>query len=240
MNAVSQLSAAAPRPTAPPVTIEPALITVDGARLDADWVMGKEVRGVVLFSVGTGCIAESAHTGELAERLAARGLATLRFALLTAAEAEKDVHTGYWSFDLHLLTRRMIAVTQWARQQPVAAGVGLGYFATSTGAAAALVAAGQLGTTVQAVVCRAGRPDFAGDALAQVAAPTLLIVGELDEGVLTLNQLAFARLPGRKAIVTIPQAGHLFGESDALGRVGDLAAEWFEQHLTRPGARSLS
>jgi putative phosphoribosyl transferase len=112
--------------------------------------------------------------------------------------------------------------------------LGVGYFGASTGAAAALVAAARQGDRIGAVVSRGGRPDLAGDALPAVRAPTLLIVGSLDETVVLLNQQASDRMSCERRLVLVPGATHLFEERGALDRVADLAVDWFERHLVPP------
>jgi len=138
---------------------------------------------------------------------------------------------GHLRFDIGLLAQRLGEVTQWVNGQPEGERLGLGYFGSSTGAAAALVAAAELGPMIDAVVSRGGRADLAGDALAQVQAPTLLIVGERDDVVLGLNEIAFQKLTCEKELAVVPRATHLFEEPGALEDVASLAAAWFQQHL---------
>lgn len=214
--------------------VERAVIPVDGIHLTAERVVPANAEGVVLLAGAGGCIRETRRQGLVARQLEASGLATLVIHLLTRTEAEKDELTGYWSFDLELLNHRLIQVTRWVRQQPSTQRLGIGYLGTGTGAAAALVAAAELGGVVQAVVARGGRPDFAGDALPRVTAPTLFIVGERDTGVLNLNRHAYERLGGRKQLAVIPGAGHLFEEAGALEQVATLATDWFRTHLKPP------
>jgi putative phosphoribosyl transferase len=138
-------------------------------------------------------------------------------------------------FDIELLADRLAAATHWLRRQPEGRGVPVGYFGASTGAAAALWAAGAAGAAIGAIVSRGGRPDLAGPRLGAVTAPTLLIVGGRDDLVLDLNRNAQARLQCASDLVVVPGATHLFEEPGALEAVGRLAADWFGRHLTRPG-----
>jgi putative phosphoribosyl transferase len=137
-------------------------------------------------------------------------------------------------FNIDLLAQRVVHAALWIRQQPETRHLGLGCFGASTGGAAALVAAAELGQFVQAVVSRGGRPDLAGDALSRVNSPTLLIVGERDEFVLRLNQDAYGQLHCQKRLVLVPGATHLFEEPGALEEVASLAAGWFQRFLN-PG-----
>jgi dienelactone hydrolase len=185
-----------------------------------------------VFAHGSGSSRFSPRNNAVAEGFAGRGIATLLFDLLTPEEAEERRNV----FDISLLAERLGDAIAWAAREPGLADLPLGLFGASTGAAAALVAAARLPGLVGAVVSRGGRPDLAGDALAAVAAPTLLIVGGADHGVIDLNREAFARLPGRKALEIVPGATHLFTEPGALEAVIDLAAGWFLDHLARgPG-----
>jgi pimeloyl-ACP methyl ester carboxylesterase len=174
----------------------------------------------------------------VARALGRAGLATLLIDLLTAMEEEEERFTRHHRFDIDLLAERLVGATHWLLVDPRTAGLPIGYFGASTGAAAALVAAAREPDRVAAVVSRGGRPDLAGRALAQVRAPTLLIVGGADDAVLALNREALARLPGEARLEIVPDATHLFEEPGALETVAELAAGWFRQHLRpAPGAR---
>jgi putative phosphoribosyl transferase len=155
------------------------------------------------------------------------GMAALLFDLLTPYEAADRRNV----FDIGLLARRVMEATQWMRNDPQTMGMPVGYFGASTGAAAALVAAAELGDQIKAVVSRGGRPDLAGDALARVTAPTLLLVGSLDEEVLELNRLAQQRLQCFNELIIVSGAGHLFEEPGMLEQVSAHVAEWFAQRL---------
>ncbi len=160
-------------------------------------------------------------------RLNARGIATLLFDLLTPDEERERSNV----FDIPLLAERLVDVVHWIDNDPELARLPLGLFGASTGAAAALVAAAQLGSRVGAVVSRGGRPDLAGAALERVTAPTLLIVGGLDYDVIELNEQAFAHLTAPKAIEIIPGATHLFPEQGTLELAIAQASQWFKMHL---------
>jgi putative phosphoribosyl transferase len=184
-------------------------------------------KGVVIFAHGSGSSRLSPRNLAVAAALSRRGLATLLFDLLTDAEAEDRSKV----FDIPLLASRLIAAAEWAAREPSLAGLPVGLFGASTGAAAALVAAARLGQGVRAVVSRGGRPDLAGEALAEVRAATLLIVGAADDVVVELNEQAFTRLHGPKALEIVPGATHLFPEAGALETVMELAGDWFETHF---------
>jgi putative phosphoribosyl transferase len=160
-----------------------------------------------------------------ADGLRLTGLATLLFDLLTPVEALDRANV----FDTVLLADRLVGATHWLREQPETAGLPIGYFGASTGAAAALWAAAELGD-IAAVVSRGGRPDLAGPSLTEVTAPTLLIVGGRDEIVLDLNRHAQQRMRCETRLEVVPGAGHLFEQPGALDAVADLAAKWFVSH----------
>lgn len=183
--------------------------------------------GIVLFVHGSGSSRLSPRNAAVADQLRAAGLATLLFDLLTPREAELRANV----FEIPLLAERLRAATAWVTGQPEMKGLTPGYFGASTGAAAALRAAAVPGAVVGAVVSRGGRPDLAGDSLPSVRAPTLLIVGSRDEGVLELNRQAYGRLTCVKQLLIIPGATHLFEEPGTLEEAGRAAAGWFVQHL---------
>lgn len=190
-------------------------------RLPADPV------GVIVFAHGAGSSRLSPRNNAVAEQLGQCGLATLLFDLLTETEARDRANV----FDITLLAERIEAATVWAGQQPGIARLPMGLFGASTGAAAALVAAAEPRCDIKAVVSRGGRPDLAGDALSRVRAPTLLIVGGADAGVIELNTRALAKLRCTKQMTIVPGATHLFAEPGALEQVVELAAAWFRSTL---------
>ena len=203
-------------------------VDADGATLEGALVVPQVTPGIVLFAHGSGSSRLSPRNNFVARRLQQAGLATLLIDLLTHAE-DRDVATR---FDIPLLTQRLLATTRWLQQQPVTSALPIGYFGASTGAAAALQAAAQLGDTVAAVVSRGGRPDLAGAvALNAVRAPTLLIIGGHDDVVIDLNRQAYELLRCSKEMVIVSGATHLFEEPGTLEQVADQASRWFVQHL---------
>ena len=210
-------------------------IPVGDAWLYGDLALPPGFHGLVLFAHGSGSGRHSARNRQVAQHLQHAGIATLLFDLLTAQEEQIDRHTLEHRFNIPLLTRRMQDATAWALAQPQLRHAAIGYFGASTGSAAALLAAAQLGHQIAAVVSRGGRPDLAGPAaLSAVTAPTLLIVGGADHGVIELNEQAHAQLRCEKSLVMVPGATHLFGEAGALEQVTQLASSWFTAHLTSP------
>jgi putative phosphoribosyl transferase len=183
--------------------------------------------GFVIFAHGSGSGYLSPRNAMVSGHLSKRGLATLRFDLLTAREGEDRLLV----FDVSLLADRLRSATTWATAQPEITGLPLGCFGASTGAAAALVVASDPATPVRAVVSRGGRPDLAAEFLRRVTAPTLLIVGGRDDRVVGLNGVALEHLSGPKRLVIVPGATHLFEEPGALEQVADLAATWFDRFL---------
>ena len=204
------------------------------AWLYGDLCVPQDASGIVLFAHGSGSGRHSARNRRVAQHLQRAGVATLLFDLLTAAEEQVDVATREHRFDIPLLTGRMQDATAWVQSQPEFRDWRIGYFGASTGSAAALIAAARLGRRISAVVSRGGRPDLAGAAaLAEVKAPTLLIVGGADSGVIELNEEAYARLRCPKDLLIVPGATHLFEEPGTLDRVAEAAAYWFAKHFAR-------
>jgi putative phosphoribosyl transferase len=197
--------------------------------------------GIVLFAHGSGSSRHGPRNRYVAQVLQSRGIATLLFDLLTRLEESVDESAGELRFNIQLLAERLIGATQWVMQRPDLQDFGIGYFGASTGAGAALVAASRLPEVVSAVVSRGGRPDLAGDALRAVEAPTLLIVGEDDEPVITMNRTALARLkcPEKKLLI-VPGATHLFEEPGALEESARIAADWFVRYLATAGRAQAS
>ncbi len=194
-------------------------------------------RGLVLFAHGTGSSRHSPRNQRVADFLHDVGLATLLFDLLSPIEEPEHAFNARLRFDIALLARRLRLATQWTHRQAELECLPIGYFGASTGAAAAIAAAATRSSGVSAVVTRGGRPDLAGDALVDLRAPTMLVVGGNDEAVAALNLEAWAHLRCEKAIEIIPGAGHLFEEPGALDNVAALAARWFGDHLG--GARGF-
>ncbi|MFB6184276.1 MAG: dienelactone hydrolase family protein [Haloarculaceae archaeon] len=202
-------------------------IPVDGVELEGILDVPDGAPGVVVFAHGSGSSRTSPRNAFVADVIRDRGLGTLLFDLLTEVE-DRDRETR---FDVPLLTDRLLAVTDWLRAREDVGDAAIGYFGASTGAAAALRAAARLGADVDAVVSRGGRVDMAEDALDDVRAPTLLIVGGADEPVLGYNREVYDRLPGRTDLHVVEGAGHLFEGAGELDEVADVAAEWFADHL---------
>jgi len=209
-------------------------VPAGGVMLDADLVVPERASGVVLFAHGSGSSRHSPRNRYVAAELQRAGLATALADLLTQAEEQLDARTGHLRFDIGLLASRLTALTDWLAGQPPAAGLPVGLFGASTGAAAALVAAAGRPGRVAAVVSRGGRPDLAGDYLRSVRQPTLLIVGELDTVVIELNRTAVQQLSGEARLEIIPGASHLFEEPGTLEQAAQLARDWFVGHL-KPG-----
>ena len=207
------------------------IVRVDDAQLVGDLAIPPGAVGVVLFAHGSGSGRHSPRNRYVASVLQRARLATLLVDLLTEAEEAVDARTGHLRFDIAMLARRLGSVSDWLDQEPRTAGLGLGYFGASTGAAAAIVAAADRPNEVGAIVSRGGRPDLAGETLSRVRAPTLLIVGGRDPQVLELNRQALARLPGEKQLVVVPGASHLFEEPGTLEQVAVLARDWFLRYL---------
>lgn len=206
-------------------------IDLGEATLEADLTMPDGARGVVLFAHGSGSSRRSPRNRMVATRLNQRRFGTLLADLLTAEEGEHDARTGALRFDIPLLSRRMAGLTDWAGEDEATTGRPVGLFGASTGAAAALIAAAARPERVRAVVSRGGRPDLAGESLAKVRAPTLLLVGERDPQVITLNERAAGLLAAPHRIHVVGRATHLFEEPGALEEVADRAADWFEAYL---------
>jgi len=198
------------------------------AELEGELILPSAATGVVLFAHGSGSSRFSPRNTYVAEILQHQGIGTLLFDLLTREE-DRIYETR---FDIALLTRRLIAATEWLQNNPKTNNMNIGYFGASTGAAAALQAAAVMENKISAVVSRGGRPDLAGaDALRRVTAPTLLIVGGADYGVIELNQQAETLLNCERKLTLIPGATHLFDEPGSLQQAARCAAEWFVQHL---------
>ena len=202
-------------------------IPVNGIKLEGALVIPSNAQGVVLFAHGSGSSRHSPRNNFVAQVLQSAGMGTLLMDLLTPGEDA----TYETRFDIDLLTRRLESATQWLTEEPQTRSFKIGYFGASTGAAAALQAAATLGASIGAVVSRGGRPDLAMPVLHTVQAPTLLIVGGLDDIVIDLNREAYGKIKAAKHLVIVPGATHLFEEPGTLQEVARLAADWFKQHL---------
>lgn len=199
--------------------------------LAGDLTVPDGATGVVLFAHGSGSSRHSPRNQLVARTIQASRIATVLFDLLTPEEEREDAHGGHLRFNIGLLALRLVHATRWISHQPATRHLGIGFFGASTGGAAALVAAAELGPLIQAVVSRGGRPDLADEALPRVTSPTLLIVGERDESVVQLNQKASRQLQCRKRLELVPRATHLFEEPGTLEEVAALATAWFRRYL---------
>ena len=216
-------------------------IPAGGATLDGNLTIvrhGESVRrridqtkALVLFAHGSGSSRHSPRNQFVARTLNDAGLSTLLFDLLTPEEESVDISTREHRFNIGLLVERLVYATNWAEQQKQTQDLRIGYFGSSTGGGAALVAAAELPNEVGAVVSRGGRPDLAGNALPKVKAPTLLVVGGEDHVVIDLNEQARAQMQCECKIDIVPGATHLFEEPGALEQVAKLASDWFLGHI---------
>jgi putative phosphoribosyl transferase len=200
--------------------------------LEGNLTIPPDARGIVLFAHGSGSSRHSTRNRFVAGALNDGGLATLLMDLLTAEEEQIDLRTRHLRFDIEMLADRLVDAVDWLGQQAATRGLRVGTFGSSTGAAAALIAAARRPQRVHAVVSRGGRPDLAGESLELVKAPTLLIAGERDEVVIELNEQAMGQIESDEVqLEIIPGATHLFEEPGALEEVARLAREWFTRHL---------
>ncbi len=214
----------------------PIEIRSDGDVIHGDLAVPDSTSAIVVFAHGSGSSRHSPRNRQVADRLRGKRLGTLLLDLLTESEAVADVSTGLFRFDIGRLADRLVRTVAWLDGQPDLGQLDIGYFGASTGAAAALVAAAHQPDRIGAIVSRGGRPDLAGDALAAVRAPTLLIVGGHDEAVAELNRQESKRLQVEHSVEVVPGATHLFEEPGALDQVATLAASWFVSHLAGAAA----
>lgn len=214
-------------------------ISAGNVSLDGELILPAKCEGLVVFAHGSGSSRFSPRNQAVAETIREFGIGTLLFDLLTKDEEAVDIYTRQLRFDIEMLAERLVAAVHWAENDDLTKGLPIGFFGASTGGGAALVAAAKLENRIKAVVSRGGRPDLAGDALPAVTAPTLLIVGELDDVVIELNRQAIARMHCETELKIVPDATHLFEEPGALDLVAQLAGHWFAEHL-RPQTKSTS
>jgi putative phosphoribosyl transferase len=200
------------------------------AILDGNLTIVDGATALVLFVHGSGSSRHSPRNQLVARTLNNAGLAALLFDLLTPEEEAIDLRTREHCFNIGLLAERLVHATKWARQQEQTGDLRIGYFGSSTGGGAALVAAAEVPQDVGAVVSRGGRPDLAGEALPKVQTPTLLIVGGNDDVVIELNEQARDRMRCEVKLEIVPGATHLFEEPGALEQVAKLASDWFLLH----------
>ena len=209
-------------------------IPIGAAALEGDLQTAPQARAAVAFAHGSGSGRHSPRNRMVAEELSRAGFATLLLDLLTVAEEREDLRTGRLRFDIGLLAERVLQAVDWLGREPSTVHLEIGLFGASTGAAAALVAAAGRPEAVRAVVSRGGRPDLAGPALGNVAAPTLLIVGGADAPVIDMNRDAMRGMQCERQLEIVPGATHLFEEPGALESVARLARDWFARHLPAP------
>ena len=212
-------------------TVQQVTVKSGKESLEGFLTLPPQSMGLVLFAHGSGSSRKSPRNQYVAEQLNNKGLGTLLFDLLTSKEQDVDERTGRLRFDIPLLTRRLTGALDWALEEERTQGMPLGLFGASTGAAAALGTAAERSSKIAAVVSRGGRPDLAKDALPEVKAPTLLIVGQLDLPVIRMNQEAANHMKAVNKVEIVPGATHLFEEAGKMEMVATLATEWFARYL---------
>lgn len=210
------------------VTQKQIEVPADTVKLQGILTLPPEARGMILFAHGSGSSHKSPRNQFVSQYLNEAGFGTLLFDLLTLEEEKEDMMTRELRFNIPFLAYRLTHVTHWMESQHQ---LNIGFFGASTGAAAAIVAAAELGQKVNAIVSRGGRPDLAGQSLTRIVSPTLLIVGGEDHGVIELNQRALEMMNCTKKIEIVPGATHLFEEPGTLEEVGRMATHWFEEYL---------
>lgn len=215
-----------------PTVQKPVKIELHDSVLDGDLAVPQNARGVVLFAHGSGSSRHSVRNRFVAEALYNAGIATLLMDLLTHHEEELDAISQYFRFDMELLPKRIVGITDWLRSSAVTCELPIGYFGASTGAGAALAAAAERPNLVRVIVSRGGRPDLACGALPRVHAPTLFIVGGHDSAVIPLNVQALEQIEANDCrLEIVPHASHLFEEEGALEQVAQLTVDWFIRFL---------
>jgi putative phosphoribosyl transferase len=212
-------------------------IQMGPAVLSGNLNIPRDAVALVLFAHGSGSSRHSPRNQFVARTLNDAGLATLLFDLLAPEEEAIDMRTREHRFNIGLLAGRLVHATRWAKQQKQTRDLRMGYFGSSTGGAAALVAAAEIPQDIGAVVSRGGRPDLAGEALPKAQAPTLLIVGGNDDVVIELNEMARDQMKCEVKLEIVPGASHLFEEPGALEKVAQLASDWFVSHLAGDSPR---
>jgi len=223
-------STPSPRPLLEPRDVR---LSLPGAELEGSLTLPDEAPGLVLFAHGGGSSRHSPRNRYVAEMLQSAGLGTLLMDLLTHDEDAVDRFTRQFRFDIDLLADRLSGAIDWLELQPETRELPIGLFGASTGAAAALQAAAARPSRIRAVVSRGGRPDLAGEALAHVRAPTLLIVGADDTPVIPLNDAALRQMAAPAEMRLVPGASHLFEEPGTLAAASALARDWFVRHFAR-------
>lgn len=206
-------------------------IPLEDVGLEGNLTVPEEAKGLVVFAHGSGSSRHSPRNRYVAEVLNEHHLATLLIDLLSSAEEEIDMRTRHLRFDIPMLANRLAGIADWVENATDIKHLKIGYFGSSTGGGAALIAAAKKPGRIAAVVSRGGRPDLAGEYLPLVKAPTLLIVGERDPQVIELNKKALEHLNDQSKLDIILRATHLFEEPGTLEEAAHLAAEWFEKYL---------
>jgi len=210
-------------------SIDSVYIPIGDIALEGELALPERPTGLVLFAHGSGSSRHSPRNQLVAQRLRRSGTGTLLFDLLTGREEQEEASTGHLRFDIQLLAQRLLAATDWCHSNHPE--LSMGYFGSSTGGGAALVAAAVSTVPIAAVVSRGGRPDLAGAFLGQVKAPTLLLVGSRDTQVVEMNRRAAEAMNCTRELRLVDGATHLFQEPEALESVARAAAAWFEEHL---------
>jgi putative phosphoribosyl transferase len=233
---VLQMESTSPRPALERLVQIPTGLV----RLEAMLSIPPDAKGIVLFAHGSGSSRHSPRNRFIAAELRQAGLATLLLDLLTFEEEHIDQQNGQHRFNIGMLARRLVGVTDWLARSPETRRLEIGYFGAGTGGSAALLAATERPDEVNAVVSRGGQLDQVKTPLTKVWIPTLLIVGELDTRILALNQQAFPKLKGVKRLEIVPGATHFFEEPGTLEIVARLARDWFLRYLTPNAPHNLS
>jgi len=210
--------------------IQEVSIPCGTVQLQGTLTLPEKAQSIVLFAHGSGSGRFSPRNQFVAKVLNDGHIATLLMDLLTKEEEAIDDITRHLRFDIPLLAERLVGCTDWILKESNIRNFKIGYFGASTGAAAALIAATKRKKEIFAVVSRGGRPDLAGNALTEVQAPTLLIVGGDDYGVIELNEQAYVLLESEKKLEIVAHATHLFEEPGTLEQVAKLALQWFHDH----------
>lgn len=215
-------------------------IAIGSSHLQGLLAVPKLPRGIVIFAHGSGSSRFSVRNQEVARTLNDYGIATLLFDLLTPDEETVDRRDGRYRFNVALLAHRLVTATKWVQRNPFSTNLHIAYFGASTGAAAAVIAAVEMPESITSVVSRGGRIDLAGNsALHELAAPILMIVGELDPEVLELNRMASHSIRANQRMELIEGASHSFEEANTLKQVAELAATWFLENFTSSNSNPI-
>jgi putative phosphoribosyl transferase len=206
-------------------------IHLNAVDLESRLEIPEATQGIILLSYARDSQKESAHIDYLGDLLRQAGLATLLIDLLTPEEEANDLFTRYYRRNVGLLAERLVDATDWLARNPATQNLQIGYFGTTTGASAALMAVAERPRLVQAVVAQSGQPDLIGSAIYHIQAPTLLIAGECEPLVLDMNQYAIEQIPGQKQLAIIPGGNYCTEALADVAYVGELASKWFQTYL---------